>query len=267
MAQYTFIEKDGSGVVQGTALTLPAGTTISGSSGSSTLSVAAWDSTTTYSADQLCTYEGSLYKSLQAGNLNKTPDSEVTWWLCIVSAGAAGTNGTNGTNGADGGDFHCHDYDPSAGDGNDGDLWLNTITGDVFYKIAGAWVNQCTLNLTGFSGGTNDDIDTGTEVIDSHVHDGTCSVLWVVSIYQASSNSLRTMFVLAHVVRIDGGSSGYTYTVEYAEGPGPDDLGTVPAGGLFSVTYNSTTKALELKATVVTDNWSAKARKLSILEF
>ena len=64
MAQYTFIEKDGSGVVQGTALTLPAGTTISGSSGSSgssTLSVAAWDCTTTYSADQLCTYEGSLY--------------------------------------------------------------------------------------------------------------------------------------------------------------------------------------------------------------
>lgn len=40
-----------------------------------------WDSGTTYALDDLVTYSGATYKSLQAGNLNKQPDSEPTWWV------------------------------------------------------------------------------------------------------------------------------------------------------------------------------------------
>jgi len=267
MAQYTVLEKDGSGIVQGTALVLPAGTTTAGAGGSSSLSVAAWSSATSYSADQLVTYEGSIYRSLLNVNLNKTPTAEVLWWLCIVSKGEDGTNGTNGTNGADGGDFHVHDYDPSAGDGNNGDLWLNASSGGVYYKSAGTWTLKCTLLLVGYGGGANADIDTGTEVVDTHVYDGSCAVIWQASIYQVSTGSMHTMLVNAHVVKYTDMYGTSVYTVEYSEGPGPDDIGTVPTGGLFSVDYDVATTALRLKATVVSNNWSAKATKLSIIEF
>jgi hypothetical protein len=267
MAQFIKLEKDGSGVVQGTALVLPAGTTTSGAGGSSSLAVSAWSSSTTYSADQLVTYSGSIYKSLQNANTNRVPTAEVTWWLCVVSKGTNGTNGAAGTAGADGGDFHAHDYAPSGGDGNDGDLWLQTLTGEVFYKVAGTWVLKATLALVAYGGGANADIDIGTETVDSHVYDGTCAVVWQAVIYQASTGSMRTMFVNAHVVKAADGYGGYTRTVEYSEGPGPDDIGTGPAGGLFSVDYDVASTSLRLLATVATNNWSAKATKLSIVEF
>ena len=46
-----------------------------------TESVAAWNSATTYAKDAEVNYNNSIYVSLQAGNLNKTPTTEPTWWI------------------------------------------------------------------------------------------------------------------------------------------------------------------------------------------
>lgn len=266
MPQYTLIEKDSSGVVQGGALVLPAGTTTAGAGGSSSLAVSAWAAATSYSADQLVTYEGSIYKSLLNANTNHQPDTAVTWWLCVVSKGTDGTNGTNGAAGADGGDIHVHDYDPSAGDGNNGDLWINTSSGNIYYKVAGAWVLKCTLLLVGYGGAAGVACDTGTTVVDTHAFDGPyCAVKWDASIYHAATGSARQMTVSAHMVRTIE-YDAYVYTAEYTEGPGSDDIGVVPVGGLFSVDYDATTHALRLRATVTFDNWVASATKLSIHE-
>ena len=39
-----------------------------------------WDSTTTYSMDNLVVYNGNAYVSLQNGNTNHTPSTSTTWW-------------------------------------------------------------------------------------------------------------------------------------------------------------------------------------------
>lgn len=155
MAQLLTLTKTAAGVVQGTALTLPAGTVVDGASPTSALTVPAWSSTTTYTgaadSGQLCTYQGAIYRSLQNANLNKIPTAEVTYWLCVVAAGTAGIDGDAGIDGADGGDFHVHEYAPTGSDGNNGDLWhyIHTAVGtvDVYYKITGTWVLQYSLPI------------------------------------------------------------------------------------------------------------------------
>ena len=42
---------------------------------------AKWDSEITYNQNSIVNYNGVLYKSLQAANLNKNPGTEFTWWL------------------------------------------------------------------------------------------------------------------------------------------------------------------------------------------
>jgi len=44
-----------------------------------------WKSILTFAANEVVVYSGTLYKSLQAANLNKTPSSEPTWWEAIGS--------------------------------------------------------------------------------------------------------------------------------------------------------------------------------------
>jgi hypothetical protein len=39
-----------------------------------------WISTETYPANSVCLYNGAIYKSLQASNINKTPGSQPLWW-------------------------------------------------------------------------------------------------------------------------------------------------------------------------------------------
>lgn len=46
-----------------------------------TESISAWNSGTTYALDAEVNYNNSIYVSLQAGNLNKTPTTEPTWWI------------------------------------------------------------------------------------------------------------------------------------------------------------------------------------------
>lgn len=63
--------------------------------------------------------------------------------------GPAGTNGTNGTNSLG---IHTEAGAPTAGDGVDGDFWLNTLNGNYYYKAAGTWTLEG--NLTGPVGPT-----------------------------------------------------------------------------------------------------------------
>ena len=58
------------------------------------------------------------------------------------AAGAAGTNGTNGTNGTDGLNFYQGAADPTVPLGVDDESYLNSVSGDLFKKVAGAWVLQ-----------------------------------------------------------------------------------------------------------------------------
>lgn len=54
--------------------------------------------------------------------------------------GADGTDGTNGTDGLDGSSYLVGAGNPTSGDGDDGDYWLNATTGNMYGpKAAGAW--------------------------------------------------------------------------------------------------------------------------------
>ncbi|WP_173021474.1 collagen-like protein, partial [Lewinella sp. W8] len=66
--------------------------------------------------------------------------------------GTNGTNGTNGTDGRNGEQWFLGSGIPSAGLGEDGDLYLQTdvtAPGDVYEKQSGNWVYQYTLELNG----------------------------------------------------------------------------------------------------------------------
>lgn len=45
-----------------------------------TAKIAPWDSNYTYAQNDLVSYGGTIYKSLQNSNLNKNPATETTWW-------------------------------------------------------------------------------------------------------------------------------------------------------------------------------------------
>jgi hypothetical protein len=43
----------------------------------------AWAGTTTYALNARISYNGNIYKSLQAANLNKNPETQPTWWSLV----------------------------------------------------------------------------------------------------------------------------------------------------------------------------------------
>lgn len=55
-----------------------------------------------------------------------------TWVSVGTIAGPPGSDGSN---------VHMAPVDPEAGDGADGDGWVNGVTGDTFVKAAGAWTS------------------------------------------------------------------------------------------------------------------------------
>jgi hypothetical protein len=54
-------------------------------------------------------------------------------------AGPAGAPGSNGTNGANGTSVHTGNGAPSAGLGNNGDVYIDADNGDIYEKSAGVW--------------------------------------------------------------------------------------------------------------------------------
>ena len=65
------------------------------------------------------------------------------------ATGPAGANGTNGTNSLG---LHVQSGTPNPGDGVNGDFWLDSLTGNYYYKAAGSWTLQG--NLKGPTGAT-----------------------------------------------------------------------------------------------------------------
>jgi len=53
---------------------------------------------TTYNLNDMVTYSGSSYVSVQAGNMGNTPSSSATWWM-LFPAGPAGSTGATGPQG------------------------------------------------------------------------------------------------------------------------------------------------------------------------
>lgn len=64
------------------------------------------------------------------------------WTLVGSIKGAPGADGAPGTAGAQGLSFRWSTVDPVAGDGNNGDTWLNTTTYHIWTKAAGAWTDR-----------------------------------------------------------------------------------------------------------------------------
>jgi hypothetical protein len=58
-----------------------------------------------------------------------TKSVPITPWAAIVSGGSPTSTFA----------YHLETTDPTAQDGNNGDVWQNTTSGDVFQKVAGAW--------------------------------------------------------------------------------------------------------------------------------
>ena len=76
-------------------------------------------------------------------------------------AGRDGTNGTNGTNGKDGKSILSGTGKPSNTTGIDGDLYLDSTTGDLYFKDGGTW--KPNGNLKGSKGDKGDTGATGPQ--------------------------------------------------------------------------------------------------------
>ena len=74
----------------------------SGSSGSGFNYYGTWSDTTTYIINDVITYNGQSYVSIQNGNLNKQPSVQPAWWSVFSAAGSSGTSGTSGVSGSGG---------------------------------------------------------------------------------------------------------------------------------------------------------------------
>jgi len=74
----------------------------SGSSGTGFNYLGSWDNTVSYNTNDVITYNGQTYVSLQNGNLNKQPSVQPAWWTVFSAAGSSGTSGTSGTSGSSG---------------------------------------------------------------------------------------------------------------------------------------------------------------------
>ena len=106
--------------------------------------------------------EGYWYINDVTTGVKAAGEDGVTPTITIDNDGYWVINGTksnvmakaiNGTNGTDGATWITGEEDPTATQGKDGDLYLNTTTYDVFKKASGAW-GTAVANLKGTKGDT-----------------------------------------------------------------------------------------------------------------
>lgn len=71
--------------------------------------------------------------------------------------GDPGTNGTPGTDGADGSSVRSGAGAPAAGLGNEGDVYIDSTTGDLYAKGAGGWAKTGSLKGPAGTDGTDGD--------------------------------------------------------------------------------------------------------------
>ena len=109
-----------------------------------------WDSNITYAVGALVNSAGVTYIGIQAGNLNKTPASEPTWWtnyydwlieqagktMVVASEAALGTGVIDGQlRGVSGGNLYTWNNGDTKWDGRDGNVYSSTPAfGNVQFK-------------------------------------------------------------------------------------------------------------------------------------
>ena len=98
--------------------------------------------------------DGDLYLDISTGDVFQK--SAGSWGAIANITGPIGATGSAGTNGTDGSVWYTGSGIPGAGTGIDGDFYLDSTSGDIYQKSAGAW-GASIANLTGPTGtaGTN----------------------------------------------------------------------------------------------------------------
>ncbi len=213
-----------------------------------------WDSGTSYGLGQAVSHSGLLYVSLQAGNLNQSPDTRTAWWSGITQkgdtgaagpTGAAGTDGQDGAPGAtgpagiDGATILHGAVDPTT-EGNDGDYYLNTASGDWFKKLSGSW-GAAVANLIGPQGETGTTgadgatilhgvVDPTTEGADGDYYLNTASGDWFKKMSGAWGTAVANLVGPQGATGADGadGANGADGSVWFN---GTDDPSVTPPAG------------------------------------
>ena len=106
--------------------------------------------------------DGDTYVDLASPNLDLYTKAGGVWTDTTLdlkgatgAAGANGSNGSNGTNGTNGLNVYQSAGAPLVGSGVDGETHIDSITGDLYQKVAGVWVvtgNIYTGALVGTTG-------------------------------------------------------------------------------------------------------------------
>ena len=120
-------------------------------------------------------------------------------------AGANGTNGTNGTNGANGTVIYNQAGLPSTGTGINGDYDLNTATGDLYQKSAGAWgIIENLKGPTGANGAAGVGFALGTASQTAHMNAGGTAFVTDSGLLNDGTNTTIAGSLTAHGATVYG---------------------------------------------------------------
>jgi hypothetical protein len=135
----------------------------SGSSGSGFNYYGTWSDTTTYIINDVITYNGQSYVSIQNGNLNKQPSVQPAWWSVFSAAGSSGTSGTSGTSGSSGSSGTSGSSGSSGTSGSSGSSGTSGTSGSSGSSgTSGTSGGTGSSGTSGTSGGTGSSGTSGT---------------------------------------------------------------------------------------------------------
>jgi len=228
----------------------------------------AWSASTTYASGDAVTYAGSIYGSLQAGNLNKTPPSNPTWWMLLVSKGEDGTDGSDGADGADGTDgtngsqILRLSYNPTSGNGTDGDWAINEVAGGLWHRDSGIWTLIYTLDNGGFLPWENDNVDIGIQTLvqwDAPA-DGSC---WTVYGIVGKASTGQIAFELLVSLRVEGASKTVKVVLVHTTEDGDcSDLAWGSDADTPYTDYDAGTGKVRVRMYTASNDWLASGKYL-----
>ena len=110
-----------------------------------------WASGTTYSVNQVVSYNNGVYISILGSNTGNEPDTATTYWA-IMCAGIAGPTGATGTRGSL---IYVASGAPGTISGQlNNDLYINSANSYLYQLVGGTWTYQLTLGGGGGGSGT-----------------------------------------------------------------------------------------------------------------
>lgn len=255
MAQYETILKTAAGTVQGGALVLPAGSTITGVTFGVTLLSGSGAPAAGTGVD------GAFYLDY-TNSMLYGPKASGAW---PAGVSLVGTNGTNGQA------IHTVSGAPSYIVGVNGDYAIDP-TAQLFYgpKAGGLWPAGVSIRgapgPSDWTAWTNDDMDAGTEILvewDAPTAPGVWKAIGRIS---KGANLIAFEALVALCVE-DNGYGGYTYTavtltVQHTTEIGDCSPITWQSGGVPYTDYDSGTGKVRLRVNLAAGatNWSASGK-------